>query len=100
MKILKGVKQGDILAAILFCIIVASIILLSEEECDTGFSIGGQILSNLSYADDIAVMSHDRVKLHKLIDALAKHAKNIGLSINISKTKCMTTDTIDKKLSL
>ena len=100
VKILKGVKQGDILAAILFCIIVASIILLSEEECDTGFSIGGQILSNLSYADDIAAMSHNRVMLQKFIDALSKHAKNVGLSINISKTKCMTTDKIDKKLSL
>ena len=33
VNILKGVKQGDILSALLFCIILTSIILQAEEEC-------------------------------------------------------------------
>ena len=58
VKILKGVKQGDILSAILFCIVIAAIITKSEEDCQSGFSIGGQFLSNLSYADDISLVNN------------------------------------------
>ena len=100
VNILKGVKQGDILSALLFCIIVASIILKTEEECNTGFSIGGQLLSNLSYADDIAAINNNHVKLQLFIDSLAKHAAEVGLFINIAKTKCMTTAKSNKILNL
>ena len=55
IKILKGVKQGDVLSALLFCIVISAIILKSETECNSGFSIGGHLLSNLSSADDIAL---------------------------------------------
>ena len=48
VKILKGVKQGDILSALLFCIVIAAIISKAEHDCKTGYSIGGQILSNLA----------------------------------------------------
>ena len=100
INIMKGVKQGDILAALLFCIVVASIILKTEEECDTGYPIGGQIISNLSYADDIAAMSHDSHKLQEYVNILARHAEEVGLYINVSKTNCMSTAKVNKTLNI
>ena len=60
VSIHKGVKQGDVLSAILFCIVIASIIAKAEEDCGTGFSIGGRILSDLTYADDIALINQSQ----------------------------------------
>nr|XP_027215567.1 uncharacterized protein LOC113808362 [Penaeus vannamei] len=68
--ILKGVKQGDVLSAILFCIVIAALVLQVEN------STGGYNLSNLSYADDIAVISH---KLSSKNDGLAAVKHRIGL---------------------
>ena len=75
IAIKKGVKQGDVLSAILFCIVLASVILKTEQQCpDSGYSIGGQILSNLSYADDIALLNIDIASLQRFINALALNA--------------------------
>ena len=70
---MKGVKQGDILSAILFCIVIAAIITKSEEDYQSGFSIGGQLLSNLSYADEIALVNNVTNDLQQFIDSLVKY---------------------------
>lgn len=100
INILKGVKQGDVLSAILFCIVAATIILQTEEECPSGFSIGGYLLSNLSYADDMAIINNSRQKLQEFLNNLSKTAANFGLQINVAKTKCMTTDKTNNILNL
>ena len=63
IKILKGVKQGDILSALLFCIVIAEIIMKAESDCNFGYSIGDHLLSNLSYADDIAAIARSAKEL-------------------------------------
>ena len=101
IAIKKGVKQGDMLSAILFCIVLASVILKTEQQCsDSGFSIGGQILSNLSYADDIALLNKDIASLQVFINALTLNAKEIGLDINLTKTECMTTAKDQPRLNM
>ena len=85
-------KQGDILSALLFCIVIASIIYKTEATCNSGFSIGGHLLSNLGYADDIAAVNNSSSEMQKFINTLAKNAEEVGLFINLSKTKCMTTN--------
>ena len=101
LAIKKGVKQGDMLSAILFCIVLASVILKTEQQCsDSGFSIGGQILSNLSYADDIALLNKDIASLQEFINALTLNAKEIGLDINLTKTECMTTAKDQPRLNM
>ena len=66
--------------------------LKAEDVCNSGFSIGGCVLSNLSYADDIALLNECTAKLQDFVNELAKIAKEIGLEINLSKTKSMSTD--------
>ena len=100
IDIMKGVKQGDILSAILFCVVLAAVILKTEEENSTGFSIGGQIISNLSYADDIAAINTDINELQDFINRLAANAKEVGLEINLDKTECMTTDKTQQSLGI
>ena len=90
VNILKGVKQGDVLSAILFCIVIASII-IKAEDCGTGYTIGGRILSNLTYADDITLMNKSERELQHFLDCLVKYSSEVGLFINVSKTECMTT---------
>ncbi len=92
VQILKGIKQGDTLSAILFCIVIASVLQKVEEECNSGFTIGGQLISNLSYADNIAVVGSSMESLHKYLDALVSHAEEVGFHVNASKTKFMSTD--------
>ena len=87
-KILNGLKQGDILSALLFCIMIAAIIWNSESDCQSGFYIGGELVSNLTYAD-IALMNTAQKDLQKFIDCLVKYSAEVGLYINLSKTECM-----------
>ena len=74
--------------------------LKTEDVCNSGFSIGGCILSNLSYADDIALLNKCTAKLQDFVNQLAKNAKEIGLEINLSKTKSMSTDKAQLPLNL
>ena len=92
IKILKGVKQGDILSALLFCIVIATVILQAEAECNSRYSIGGNLISNLSYADDIAAMSRSSKELQQFLNCVVKYSAEVGLFVNVSKTECMTTD--------
>ena len=71
----KSVKQGDMLSAVLFCVALAAVILKTEETCNSGFSIGGQILSNLSYADDTALLNFCSQKLQEFVNELSIKAK-------------------------
>ena len=88
------------LSAVLFCVALATVILKTEEVCGSGFSIGGRILSNLSYADDIALLNECSTKLQQFVNELEKNAKEIGLEINLSKTKSMSTDKLQLPLNI
>ena len=72
----------------------------TEEVCNSGFSIGGRILSNLSYADDIALTNECPIKLQEFANELAKNAKEIGLEVNLKKTESMSTDKLQLPLNL
>ena len=100
VNIKKGVKQGDMLSAILFCVALAAVILKTEDSCQSGYPIGGRVLSNLSYADDIAVVNDCLVHLQSFVDALSENAQEIGLQINLSKTDCMTTDKLQTAMNI
>ena len=88
------------LSAILFCVALAAVILKTEDSCQSGYPIGGRILSNLSYADDIAVVNDRLTNLQSFINALSENAKEIGLHINLTKTNCMATDKVQNSMNI
>ena len=89
INILKGVKQGDVLSAILFCLVISVITYRAFNNKNYGLSIGGILWSDLSYADDLAVVAENKAQLVEMIEKLAEESAHFGLKINFSKTKIM-----------
>lgn len=89
IDILKGVKQGDILSAILFCVLLAAI--LYDIEGNYGYPIAGHQISNFGYADDLALIDDNFERLQEFINKFCETAEKAGLSINVSKTQAFTT---------
>lgn len=89
IRILRGVKQGDLASAVLFCIILFIILLDTFEGLDYGIRLGGEIMTDKGYADDVGLMTETAEQMNFVLERLHIAAKNYGLSINIAKTKIM-----------
>ena len=61
-RLLKGVRQGDISSAILFCIILLAILIFVFDNIEYGFKIVGMILSYIAFADDLALILYTSLK--------------------------------------
>ena len=88
-RLLKGVRQGNISSAILFCIILLAILIFVYDYIEHGFRIAGMILSYITFADDLALITYTALEMNILLERLRTQSENFGLSINISKTKLM-----------
>ena len=93
IDILKGVKQGDLLSALLFCIVLMAIMQKVFYGLDSGVSIGGETQNEKGYADDIGLIAQTIQQMNILLDRLYHTALQYGLKINIKKTKCMLIGT-------
>ena len=54
-----------------------------------GIKIDGEYLSNLRFADDIALFAENLQDLQKMLNELNEESKKVGLHMNFSKTKVM-----------
>jgi len=59
-----------------------------------GLQIGGRIITNLRYADDIILLVTLEAELHDLVDRLDRVSHKYSLLINVDKTKVMASDGI------
>ncbi len=48
-------------------------------------------MSDLAYADDIIILSSSYSEMKGLVEAVNRHAAAVGMRINASKTKVMST---------
>uniref|UniRef100_W5MT28 Reverse transcriptase domain-containing protein n=1 Tax=Lepisosteus oculatus TaxID=7918 RepID=W5MT28_LEPOC len=85
-KIEKGVRQGCILSPFLFDLYAEMII---KEESEINVKIGGRNINNLRYADDTTLLAEMEDGLKYLILRIKKESENMGLHLNIKKTKIM-----------
>ena len=91
----KGVCQGCILSPCLF-ILYAEYIMRNAglEETQGGIKIAWRNINNLSYADDTILMAVSEEELKSLLMKVREESKNVGLKLNIQKTKIIVSSPI------
>ena len=64
------------------------------EEAQAGIKIAGRHINNLRYADDTTFIAESEEKLKSLLKKVKVESENVGLKLNIQKTKIMTSGPI------
>jgi len=59
-----------------------------------GLQIGGRIITNFPYADDIILLATSEVELQELVDRLDRVSRKYSLLISIDNIKVMASDGI------
>ena len=63
-------------------------------ETQAGIKIAGRNINNLRYADDTTLMAESEEELKSLLMKVKEESKNVGLKLNIQKTKIMASGAI------
>ena len=64
------------------------------EEAQAGIKIAQRNLNNLRYADDTTLMAESEEELKPLLLTVKEESENVGLKLNIQKTKIMASSPI------
>ena len=64
------------------------------EEAQTGIKIAGRNINNFRYADDTTIMAESEEELKSLLMKVKEESENVGLKLNIQKTKIMASGLI------
>ena len=64
------------------------------EEAQAGIKIAGRNINNLRYADDTTLMAESEKELKSLLMKVKEESENVGLRLNIQKTKIMVSGPI------
>ena len=64
------------------------------EEAQAGIKIAGRNINHLRYADDTGLMAESEEELKRLLMKVKEESENVGLKLNIQKTKIMTSGPI------
>ena len=88
----KGVCQGYILSPCLFNF-CAEYIMRNPglEEAQARIKIARRNINNLRYAEDTTLMAESEEELNSLLMKVKEESENIGLKLNIQKTKIMAS---------
>jgi hypothetical protein len=83
-----GVRQGCVLAPLLFVLFIRDLS-LALETCST-VKLGNVNINHLLYADDFVLMADTEAHLQLLLNKLAAYATENKLAISLAKSKVMT----------
>ena len=61
------------------------------DEAQAGIKISGRNINNLRYADDITLMAESEEELKSLLMKVKEESENVGLKLNVQKTKIMAS---------
>ena len=64
------------------------------EEAQAGIKISGRNTNNLRYADDTNLMAESEEELKSFLTKVKEESENVGLKLNIQKTKIMASGLI------
>ncbi len=84
----RGVRQGDVISPKLFTAALEDAFKLLEWK-GSGININGEYITHLRFADDIVVMAESLEDLSTMLDDLCRVSQQVGLRMNMDKTKVM-----------
>ena len=91
----KGICQGCILSPCLFNFYAEYIMRNARlEEAQAGIKIARRNINNLTYSDDTTLMAESEEELKRLLMKVKEESENVGLKLNIQKTKIMASGPI------
>ena len=91
----KGVRQGCILSPCLFNLYAEYIMRNAGlDESQAGIKIARRNINNLRYADGTTLMEENEDELKSLLMKVKEESENVGLKLNIQKTKIMVSGLI------
>ena len=64
------------------------------EEAQAGIKIAGRSINNLRYVDDTNLMAESEKELKSLLMKVREESEEVGLKLNIHKTKIMASGPI------
>ena len=64
------------------------------DEAQAGIKIALRNINNVRYADDTTLMAESEEELKSLLMKVKEESKNVGLKLNIQKTKIMASSPI------
>ena len=78
------------------CVLYAEYIMQNVwlDEAQAGIKIAGRNINNLRYADDTFFMAESEEELKSLLMKVKEESENVGLKLNIHKTKIMASGLI------
>ena len=87
--------QGCILSPCLFNLYAEYIMQNARlNKTPAGINIAGKNINNLRYADTTTLMAESKEELKSLLMKVKEESENVGLKLNIQKTKIMTSGPI------
>ena len=94
-QIRKGVHQGCILSPSLLNLYAEYIMRNTGlDEAQAAIKIAGKNINNCRYADDTTLMAESEEELKSLLIKMKEESENVGLKLNIQKTKIMASSPI------
>jgi len=94
-QVRKGVCQGCILSPCLLNLYAEYITRNARlDEAQNGIKIAGRNINNLRYTDDATLMTESEEKLKSLLMKVKEKGEEVGLKLNIQKTKIMASGPI------
>ena len=64
------------------------------DEAQGGIKIAGRNINNLRYSDDTTLMAESEEELKRFLMKVKEESENVGLKLNIQKTKIMASSPI------
>ena len=95
-----GVLEGCVLSPFLFNIFLEIVIAIALHGTGSRAVINGVLISDLRFADDIALLAEKEKELQELVTDVAEISTKMGMCINTTKTETQVLGKGDNKLQI